>query len=85
LGHAFHVLFAGPPGRRIISVKRRTLPLHVFTGDRGFESISLQERVSELSVPQQQGQLCALVDACSVCRGDVNGARVRMLAKPRRR
>jgi hypothetical protein len=38
-------LFVGPPDRRIISVKLRTLPLHAFTGDRGFESISLQRRV----------------------------------------
>lgn len=43
--HAFHALFAGPPDRRIISVKLRTLPLHIYTGDRGFESISLQRRV----------------------------------------
>ena len=33
--HAFHALFAGPPDRRIISVKLRTLPLHAFTGTEG--------------------------------------------------
>jgi hypothetical protein len=50
--HAFHALFAGPPDRRIISVKLRTLPLHAYTGDRGFESISLQRRVCKLLVPR---------------------------------